>query len=56
MCCICIVVCACLLFGVCICVFEYILIYVSVIYRTYAVTNIPVDACVCDTTCVMTIM
>ena len=36
MCCICIVVCACLLFGVCMCVFEYILIYVSVIYRTYA--------------------
>ena len=38
------------------CVFEYILIYFSVIYRKYVVTSIPVGACVCDTTCVLTIM
>ena len=44
------------MFSVCMCVFEYILICVGVIYRMYVVTSIPVGAWICDTTCVLTIM
>ena len=40
----------------CVCVFQYIFIYVSASYHKYVVTSIPVGACMGDITCVLTFM